>query len=206
MRDWVSLKSIDNHSLLLRLIIFLLFFLWFFSSLMFYFSFYYSLLRKLLVPLFFDVFFSTPRKLRGFTKFDRLLKSWLCFVSRVSRGNSGFIPMSFLVFLNGQLNSLFFADRTSIILISSSWAGNVSSETTFVCYRFWLTADSLQVDSSKIEVKEKLRNWLWLIALSLSTNWADLSWLIVKLSSSTVRMSPSIFLVMIIGCFEFIYD
>lgn len=181
--EWI-LASIENHSLLLRLIIFLLFFLLFFSSLMFYFYFYYSLLLKLFVPLFFEVFFSTPRKLRGFTKFDKLLRSSLCLVSLVSRGSSDFIPMSFLVFLNGQLNYLFLADRTSIILISSSWAGKVSSETTFVCYRFWLTADSLQVDSSKIEVREKLKNWLWLLmALSFSPNWADLSWLMVRLSS-----------------------
>ena len=148
------------QSLLLILIVFLLFFLWFLSSLL---SFYYYFRLKLFVHLFFEHFFSIANKPRGFIKFDKVI-SWLGF-SYLSVVMSNFVVApSFLFFLKGQGISLFLADFTYVIFISESWIGRFSSETTFVCYFFWLTADYLQVDYSNIEVNEKLKNWLWLLA------------------------------------------
>lgn len=166
---------------MLRFIVFLLFFLWFFSSLVLSFS--SSLRLKLFVPLLFEDFFSIPKKHLGFTRLERFMSNWFCLVYLFSLVKSNFeVPKSFF-FLKGQLISLFFTDFIYVIFISYSWVGKVSSETTLVCYFFWLTADYLWVDYSKIEVNEKLRNWLWLLANLSFSNWADLSWLIVRDSS-----------------------
>jgi len=64
--------------------------------------------------------------------------------------------------------------------LSSSAILGGKSEATRACSFFRLfTEGSLSVDYSRTDVREKLRNWLWLLS-EWSWSTADLSWLMVK--------------------------